>query len=203
MKYVCTFLLLLFSAHIRAQDVPFEMLDTAKVYYTLEAALNADLPVYRLDLTKSGLKEIPAELCTLSSLQELILDRNKLKSLPQEISKLKNLQAISVSKNKLESFPDFLCNMRSLVRIDLSDNEVDRIPDEIHRLINLKELILWSNVIGYYPSSLIRMEQLTLVDLLHNEMSVQEQERIKTLIPVAELKLSPPCNCTFYDSEEE
>jgi len=93
--------------------------------------------------------------------------------------------------------------MRSLVRIDLSDNDVDRIPDEIHRLLNLKELILWSNVIGYYPTSLLRMEQLILVDLLNNEMSVQEQERIKTLIPKAELKLSTPCNCTFYDGDEE
>ncbi|MFT5921419.1 MAG: hypothetical protein ACI8TS_000749, partial [Flavobacteriales bacterium] len=53
------------------------------------------------------------------------------------------------------------------------------------------------------PTSLLRMEQLILVDLLNNEMSVQEQERIKTLIPKAELKLSTPCNCTFYDGDEE
>lgn len=187
----------------KAQKVAYASLDTCKVYTSLESALAADQPVYRLDLTRSRIRKIPLELFTLTTLQELILDRNKIKTIPSEIVQLENLQHLSVSRNRLTTFPPVLCNLRALVRLDLSSNEVDRIPDEIHRLQNLEELILWSNLIGYYPTTLMRMKSIKVVDLLHNEMSEPEQERVRKLLEGVDLKLSPPCDCTFADPDEE
>lgn len=184
-------------------QVEYEALDTCKVYTSVEKALAADQPVYRLDLTRSRLRKIPPELFTLTSLQELILDRNKLKSIPAEILELKNLQHLSVSRNKLSTFPPVLCNLRSLRKLNLSSNEIQRIPDEIHRLQKLEELILWSNLIGYYPTTLMRLDSLRYLDLLHNEMNDSEQERVRQLLKDTEIKFSPPCDCTFQDPDEE
>jgi Leucine-rich repeat (LRR) protein len=202
-QLLTVFILLALPSLAKSQEVDYASLDTCKVYTSIESALEADGPVYRLDLTRSRLRKLPPELFQLTSLQELILDRNKLKTIPPEIVELKNLQHLSVSRNKLTTFPPVLCNLRSLVRLDLSSNEVDKIPDEIHRLQNLEELILWSNLIGYYPTTLMRLKSIKVVDLLHNEMSEPEQERIRQLLEGVDLKLSPPCDCTFADPDED
>ncbi len=184
-------------------QVNYEALDTCKVFTSLEKAIEADEPVYRLDLTRKRLRKLPPELFTLTSLQELILNRNKLKTVPPEIIELKNLQHLSVSRNKLSAFPKVICNLRSLRKLDLSSNEIQKIPDEIHRLQQLEELILWSNLIGYYPTTLMRLDSLRLLDLLHNEMNDAEQERVKQLLQQTTIKFSPPCDCTFQDPDEE
>lgn len=182
---------------------PLPGMDTLRVYTKVETAMTNPKMVKRLDLSRKRLKEIPPEVFLFTELEELILDRNKLQSIPAEITQLKKLRHLSISKNDLEDFPPIICNLRTLERLDLSDNEIGKLPDEIHRLQNLKELILWSNIIGYYPTSLIRMKSLVYVDLLNNEMNDQEQERVVNLLKDAEIKLSPPCDCTFYDEEDE
>lgn len=202
MRALALIIFFMATLHSSAQLTP-EQLDTCKVYSSLEKALAAGTPVYRLDLTKQKIKELPAELYELKDLHELILDRNKLKEIPVDINKLQQLQRLSISKNELKSFPPAICNLRNLTRLDLSDNLIDEIPDEIHRLYKLEELILWSNVIGYYPTTLMRLDNLKVLDLLHNEMSDTEQERLKNLLPEIDLKLSPPCDCTFDDDYDD
>ncbi|MBI1266058.1 MAG: hypothetical protein GC193_01370 [Cryomorphaceae bacterium] len=181
--------------------IPYAELRTAKMFRSAEEALETPEPVYRLDLSGKRLKEIPPEVFELKYLQELILDKNKLHELPAELLQLKNLQRLSVSHNHLEEFPAFVCNLKNLRYIDFSDNEISKLPDEIHRLQKLEELILWSNIIGYYPGTMMRLTNLKLLDLMHNEMSINEQERIFNMFPDTEVKVSPPCNCTFDDEE--
>lgn len=181
--------------------IPYAELRTFKMFRSAEEALETPEPVYRLDLSNKRLKEIPPEVFELKYLQELVLDKNKLHELPAELLQLKNLQRLSVSHNHLEEFPAFVCNLKNLRHIDFSDNEISKLPDEIHRLQELEELILWSNVIGYYPGTLMRLTNLKLLDLMHNEMSINEQERIFNMFPDIEVKVSPPCNCTFDDEE--
>ena len=65
--------------------------------------------------------------------------------------------------------------------------------------INLERLILWSNMIGHFPPSLSRLERLGELDLLHNEMSVDEQIWVRELLPDATLHFSEPCRCRFDD----
>jgi Leucine-rich repeat (LRR) protein len=111
------------------------------------------------------------------------------------------LQRLSAQHNNLETFDPAICNLQHLRYINFGDNEIAALPDEIHRLRRLETLILWSNVIGYYPATLMRLNNLKTLDLMHNEMSISEQERIINMFPTTDLKLSPPCNCTFDDDE--
>jgi hypothetical protein len=187
------------KSHAISDTIPYAMLDTAKVWKSVEAALKCQYPVYRLDLSGKRLKEVPPEVFQLKNLQELILDKNKLSELPAALSNLKNLQRLSAAHNHLEEFSVAVCNLKNLRRIDFSDNEISKLPDEIHRLQKLEELILWSNIIGYYPGTMMRLTNLKLLDLMHNEMSINEQERIFNMFPEVDVKVSPPCNCTFDD----
>ena len=54
-------------------------------------------------------------------------------------------------------------------------------------------------MIGHYPPSLSRLEHLVELDLLHNEMSVDEQTWVQELLPNTTLHFSEPCRCRFDD----
>jgi hypothetical protein len=48
-----------------------------------------------------------------------------------------------------------------------------------------------------WPASLGRLTRLKRLDLLHNPMSAEEQELLRSWLPDIQLELSPPCNCSF------
>ena len=194
---ICSILVL--SLTSIGQVIEYAMLDTAKVYHSLEEALVSPRRVYRLDLTRERLKEIPEELFLCVNLNELILDKNKITVINDKISTLKNLQRLSIASNKIEVWPDALCRLTRIRMLDLGDNNLARISDNVGKMKKLETLILWGNVIGYYPATLTQLDQLKLLDLLHNEMNQKEQTRISNLLPEAEIKFSIPCICTFDD----
>lgn len=185
-----------------AQTIPYADLDTAKVYTDIEKALENPEIVCRLDLTRKRLKEVPEDILQFKNLQELNLNRNKLDSLPPWLNQLQNLMIFSASRNEIETIPKEICRLPELHVLDMSNNYLKAIPKNIHKAKKLEELILWSNLISNFPPTLAQCENLKLVDLLHNEMSVNEQERIKFLLPDIELIMSPPCQCEFDDEDE-
>lgn len=188
----------MFSAsQTHAQNYSLKQLDTTKVFFSIENGLQAPEQVIRLDLTRERLKTFPDEILQFTNLQELVLNRNKLDSLPQSITQLKHLTILRANRNEIDSFPAYLCKLNKLVILDLSNNYIKSIPDDIYKLKNLEEFIMWSNIIGHFPQSLSRLKNLKTFDLLHNEMSVSEQDKLKFLLPDVELILSPPCNCEF------
>ena len=185
------------AARTHAQNYSLKQLDTTKVFFSIENGLQDPEQVIRLDLTRERLKDFPAEILQFTNLQELVLNKNKLDSIPKSITQLKHLTILRANRNKIDSFPAYLCKLNKLVMLDLSNNYIKSIPDEIYKLKNLEELIMWSNIINHFPQSLSRLKKLKTFDLLHNEMSVSEQDKLKFLLPDVELILSPPCNCEF------
>lgn len=182
-----------------AQAVPYVQLDSLKMYTDLDKALANANEVFRLDLSKKKLKEIPSEVYSFTNLQELILNKNKIDSIPADISKLENLQILRISANKLKSIPTPIYELKNLIVLELSDMNVIGIPDRISELQNLQELILWGNIIGEYSGELANLPDLKVLDLLHNEMSVAEQEFLKSILSEVTLHLSDPCDCEFLD----
>lgn len=185
-----------------AQEVPYADLDTAKVYSDIAKALENPDYVYRLNLTRKRLKEVPEEILQFKNLQELNLNRNKLDSLPPWLNQLQNLMVFSASRNEIEAIPKELCRLPELRVLDMSNNYLKAIPENINKAKKLEELILWSNLISDFPPTLAQCDNLKLLDLLHNEMSVNEQERIKFLLPDINIIMSPPCQCEFDNDDE-
>ena len=87
--------------------------------------------------------------------------------------------------------------MPHLRQISMGDNELQGIPLDIDLIADLEVLSLWSNLLAAFPASLGNLEQLQILDLLHNEMTVEEQGMLMAFLPDVQLNFSEPCDCDF------
>jgi len=78
-----------------------------------------------LDLSGTGLKEIPSGVYTLKNLKYLSLRSNHIKKVPNNISNLKKLQTLDLSVNEeLTSVPKSVCTLETF---DYSSDNVEKI----------------------------------------------------------------------------
>ena len=195
---VAMFVLSFGGANAAAQSVDWQ---AAPVYTSIEsaqAARAAGQPVYRIDLTKKRLRTFPADLTEWTELREVILDRNKLTRIDEDLSGWALLERFSAVSNSLEAFPASAMAWTALRELDLGDNAIDSIPLDIDQLKGLRTLNLWSNVIAHYPASLGDLPRLETLDLQYNDMTLEEQELLKSWLPLSvSVNLSAPCRCDF------
>ena len=152
----------------------------------------------RIDLTKKRLRTFPAALAEWTELREVILDRNKLTRIDDDLSGWVFLERFSAVSNSLEAFPASAMDWTALRELDLGDNAIDSIPLDIDQLGGLHTLNLWSNVIAHYPASLGDLPHLETLDLQYNDMTLEEQELLKSWLPLSvSINLSAPCRCDF------
>lgn len=174
---------------------------SAPVFTSLEGARAARAtgePIYRLDLTKQRMRTFPEEIASWTELREVVLDRNKLKRIDADLSQWAFIERFSAVSNDLESFPASTVQWTSLQALELGNNTIDSIPLDIDQLKQLQVLSLWSNVIAHYPASLGDLRRLETLDLQYNDMTLEEQELLKSWLPLSvNLKLSAPCRCDF------
>ena len=64
--------------------------------------------VYRLDLSRKRLKEIPKAIYQFKNLRELNLSKNKLRDIPEKFV-FRDLRILDLSKNKFKTFPTVIC----------------------------------------------------------------------------------------------
>ncbi|MBN31425.1 MAG: hypothetical protein CL845_05455 [Crocinitomicaceae bacterium] len=181
-----------------AQSVDWQDATLYKSMERARAARRAGQPIYRIDLTKKRLRDFPSELAEWTELREVILDRNRLTRVDEDLSGWVFLEHFSAVSNKLEAFPASVTSWKALQEINLGDNVIDSIPLDIDQLVELRRLKLWSNVIAHYPTSLGDLPHLEDLDLQYNDMTLDEQELLKSWLPVSVfIKLSAPCRCEF------
>lgn len=191
----CIVFLFLFSLEGKTQLLPFNSLDTLKMFRSLESAMENPEAVYRLDLSKQKLTEVPVEIGKLKNLQELHLDKNKIELVPDFLAQLRYLQVFTAGQNKIDSIAPAFWTLRNLRRLDLHDNFVTEIPEAVENLKELRLLILWDNPINNYPNELGELSNLEHLDLLNNVMSFDTQERLLSLLPKCNIIMSVPCRC--------
>jgi Leucine-rich repeat (LRR) protein len=132
-----------------------------------EVALEITPP---LDLSRQGLRRLPAALCMLDNLRELVADSNQLERLPPEIGQLQNLRVLRVSGNSLTELPRQIGQMRALEGLNVEFNQLERLPPDIEQLQNLRELNAGVNMITEVPPEIGQLRLLQRLDLRGNQL---------------------------------
>jgi Leucine-rich repeat (LRR) protein len=88
------------------------------------------------------LTELPAELCSISDLSQIMITGNKIATIPSDISNLGQLKKLDLSNNQIENIPPEIGMLTSLKTLNLSGNPISSIPDEIKNCTSLKTLNL-------------------------------------------------------------
>ena len=115
----------------------------------------------KLDLSQSGLTEIPQEVFELRDLKELILggykqkfdfphgdegdfwgNYNYIETIPEAILNLQKLKRIDLSFNPLKDFPVCLLKLENLEYINVQLCGIKSVPEDLSTLKNFKEVDL-------------------------------------------------------------
>ena len=189
--------LLLIGPRVWAQDEPSAefITDSNYIYRSLSMALQNPDHVYRLNLSKTKLRQIPPDVFKLKNLRELDLSRNKLDSIPAEIGTLTNLTSLNLSANNLEVLPDEIGNLINLTYLNLNRNKIVELPASIGNLSNLERLDLWDNELSGLPDEISKLKKLKVLEIRGILFSEEEAARIDSLLPDAKVYMSPTCNC--------
>lgn len=123
-----------------------------------------------LDLSKSGITELPPEIGQLNALRSLYLGDNKITKLPPEIREMKSLNFIDLKGNKLKNLPPEIGDMSFLQVIDLNRNNLSNLPLEIGKLHDLRVLYLNYNQLNSLPSETGQLCALKEIYLRSNQL---------------------------------
>jgi small GTP-binding protein len=144
--------------------------------------------VTELDLSMSGIRQLPKEIGQLKNLCELNLMHNYLKELPKEIIYLKSLTKIYLRYNQFYNVPIEVTYLKNLKELNISANQLTSLPKEIGQLKNLTQLDLGRNLLTILPEEIGELKNLGILRLRHNDLK-QLPKKISQLNKLKELYL--------------
>ena len=150
--------------------------------------------VYRLDLSKSKLTEIPKEIYQFKNLRELNLSKNKLTDLPTDFI-FSDLRILDISRNKLTVFPLAVCQNTSIRNLFMGKNQINKIPDCIGNMENLIVLDIWFNPIEDLPISMTKLRNLRSLDLSGISFNKTQQQQWTEMLHWVKIKFEAACDC--------
>jgi len=171
--------------------------DDGKVFTSIEEALKAEKPVYRLKITKLANKDsLPEELFRLTELRELTVKGCKLCRLNQNIGKLTKLQYLNVDHNKLLRLPETIGALRDLRTLVISRNILEELPESIGNLHQLVTIDAWGNPLYVLPHSIANISRtLKILDLRQIPLTKWEYEAMEQLLPKTDIQFTNICEC--------
>lgn len=168
---------------------------TSRLFTSLEEASSVSPDsVFRLDLSKSKLKEIPSAVLQFKNLRELNLEKNKISQLPSDFF-FEHLEILNLTKNEIQVFPEVICQNTSLKQLLMGKNNMDVIPDCIGELQNLIILDVWFNPITDLPMALTELKNLKALDLRGMNFSSDFQKKWAELLPWVKIEFDLGCDC--------
>jgi Leucine-rich repeat (LRR) protein len=193
---IFTLLLLLAGLKTQAQLLDSITLSAKPEYHDLTEALKNPDQVYKLDLHRKKLKEIPPEVFTFVNLQELNLSKNKLTIISKDIAKLTKLQVLNVSSNDIDTLYSEIGQLINIKKLILNQNVITYLPSTISNLTKMSFLDMWGNEIQSFPKEIAKLKNtLKVIDLRVISIKEADQENMVDLLPFTKILFSTSCNC--------
>ncbi|XP_026454054.1 LRR repeats and ubiquitin-like domain-containing protein At2g30105 [Papaver somniferum] len=126
-----------------------------------------------LDISRNSIREVPAKIGSLSSIQKLLLNENSIwdECISWEgVVSLKSLTVLNLNHNGLTSLPSGLGALVSLMQLHVANNKLTSLPVEIGLLARLEILKVNNNRISSVQSRIGNCVSLVEVDLASNHL---------------------------------
>lgn len=193
----CSLLLIATASAQKNAPILYGSDDNGKVYTSIEEALKATSPVYRLKITKLPKRDsLPEDLFQLTELRELTVKGCKLNVLNQRIRELKHLQHLNLEHNKLLRLPEEIGELSDLRTLIVNRNILETFPESIQKLHNLVYIDAWDNPLYVLPESINKLENtLRTLDLRQIPLTKWELEAMERLLPKTDILFTDICEC--------
>mmetsp|Transcript_14260 Transcript_14260/g.18694 ORF Transcript_14260/g.18694 Transcript_14260/m.18694 type:complete len:281 (+) Transcript_14260:164-1006(+) len=124
-----------------------------------------------LNLSGSGLKQVPESITRIQELKTLNLKSNSLtfQSFPASFGNLVNLKKLNLASNQLQDLPSSITSLTHLEEIDLSNNLLPALT--INLPASLKKINISSNRLVEFPVVFRGMKRITELRLAGNNIS--------------------------------
>ncbi len=162
--YLFALLSISFITQAQTKLLSEEALEKEPVFIFMEEALKNPTKVYKLNLSRQNLKEIPKEIYLFVNLQRIDLSYNNITEVPKEIGLLKKLQSLDLTKNKIKI-----------------------LPATISLLSYLEEFLMADNMLQTVPLGILQLKRLTLLELENNKIPKQEILKLQKSLPKCEV----------------
>ena len=146
----------------------------------------SNLNIYKAILTSNNFKEIPTQILSIKSLEDLTIGHNPITEITPAISNLKRLKSLTLNATKIIDIKTDLSRLDSLEHFDFSSNETSHLPDQVKNIPNLICLSLNNNKFQDLTFIDSRLHKLQMLYLYTNEVKHISSE-IKLLPNLKEL----------------
>lgn len=124
----------------------------------------------KLDLSFTGMDEVPTDLQELDHLRHIDLSGNVLTRLGRIVARLPHLESLIANGNQLRRFNPTIGRMATLKLLDLSSNLLDKLPAGISRLHHLRHLDISRNELEEFPNFLTELTHLEELHISRNQL---------------------------------
>ena len=131
--------------------------------------------LFKLNISKKGINELPKEIGKLSKLGVLIVDDNNIKEFPDELYKLKHLGLLSFINNEVSYISEEIINLEDLLFFAACHNEIIELPMNFYKLNKLETLCLHGNKLTIIPSEIGNLSSLKSLTISNNDIKILPQ----------------------------
>lgn len=156
-----------------------------KILFDLPKGSEKLVHLVKFNLFNNKMVNVPPVLGKIKSLTYLDFSSNRLIALDNTICSLIFLRDLNLGKNQIATISENLGDLKDLSHLYLQNNEIKTIPSSIGKLENLEILDLSHNHIENLPQEIINCKKLKTLILVGNDFSAKEQNKIKSLLPAA------------------
>ena len=125
-----------------------------------------------VNLSENALFDVPSALASLPALLSLDLSNNQITTFSWPSEKISPLCHLDVSRNQIATVAKTIQNLPQLVILILNDNQLETLPEEISSLGQLEQLHLSHNLFKELPPPITKLSVLATLDLSHNHIKV-------------------------------